>query len=1120
MSSNQPSPPRRRGRPRRSDRSQQQNTSSGEALEREKARTERICRDLLEGYTDGFELDKERDKAAKYSESSAAKQWGINRGKMARLIEALYPNSKEKRNSKSSNQESIATPQLVPLSLSELVEILGNLAQRNSPEKPLTREDSLRLVQKFVELDPEEKAKLRLSSKNYNAVIQQGIRIIELDDHGDYLEEVLKFYDSLFEQPRNLPVAKVSEQDEIKTIIRSVLKEYQINANDETVSNYLGMVNSIRLRIETESGMNNIKTDKDRLTNQFVKSLTQSVVENAILTSNLPIFIGYFDIKKVDPLPLFLRNKNQDKELLNPFFDSLRESMNIVENQHAHTIRMNFYVKISDQFREEYKILFPEEQDIENSEVFKFYIESSGTGGKITHLARLVSLSLLKDIPCLARYFPVAHDILLVSPGVLRANNSSPLLYHTLTTLCEKKYIETALKEEKSYTSVCSNQQAFYGNYCGFDLLECAVNSTLIARLRAIKKTGVKPIEYLTQLCHRNERLDQFKKALSYLKSYPFSLLAMQSHLEKTIFHEVLASNPNQLISILDTEIESNSFQKWSEITHEAYLELIDAYLTEGLYKSAGKLIERIKSFIEDERNFEAIGSTIRTKFEICLARYFSIVVGVDEFNNPDRGHFTEPLVLVKKALSHLDNAERILEERQKKYEVINERAQSSFSPFFSLRAQISFHRAKLHLFYSIADDQSLKAEESNLPGHLNSIFLLEKARIFSGIDGDTEFYSYYSAYQAIAYIVAAFLLEENTSQFSRENCLSWAYRLIEHAVVCYSDMGNDCYQKIKEKSGIGSGESNKEDMGVRPYGGYEIQNIPSIREIPKSSEPQPFYFRNLKRSPNQNFIYLDMEALSVEANDLRIFKSTQLTDVYLFGTYACVILFARGLHILCTANTPENFFTEIELASRLFTYAWASAEDGCVSMPSDKSNSSYRLERRFFLGNTNRSESRAYNEYWEEYYNRFSPLYQQEIASIRDIYPHRVTEIADFGKIFAAVCKLLLLHCNMSTEDLWDCPKRDELETDITALLEQLHSASSKPIDEPDYRCGQHKFNEHFYRSFNRIKRYLIGETTGKLNEFISNPERLGISQLMSIRDELVKIIFRYLFEQSGRDI
>ena len=249
------------------------------------------------------------------------------------------------------------------------------------------------------------------------------------------------------------------------------------------------------------------------------------------------------------------------------------------------------------------------------------------------------------------------------------------------------------------------------------------------------------------------------------------------------------------------------------------------------------------------------------------------------------------------------------------------------------------------------------------------------------------------------------------------------------------------------------------------------------------------------------------MAALSVRAEQFKHFYVTHVPGIYLFGTYASIILFARGLDTLCNAgsNSKQNFFAEIELASRMFTYAWATAEDSCVStkLPSDNKEN-LRLERRFFDNDKNKTNNEQYNTYWKNYYEDFSDLYQKEITCIKDIYPHRVNEIAGFGKIFAGVCKYLLLFCDDN-----DCPSKQDLKKDIEALISRLHSNLQNSIDQPDYYNQQDKFNGHFKKAFGSINNYIKDE----LKAYQCESDKSCIEK----RDEVVSTIFKFLFEQDA---
>ncbi|MBW4510896.1 MAG: hypothetical protein KME64_30925 [Scytonematopsis contorta HA4267-MV1] len=1120
---------KRRGRPKKNHLEPQQSVSNigDKALERERERTERVCRELLEGYTDDFSL--KEDGEIDYKESSVASQWGLNRGKVSRIIGAIYGTKPPSDDRGQIANKELAKSQLVPLALAELVEILGSLAEREKSKKPLTQEDILRIVQSFIELAPEERARLGFKPGICNAIIQEITKIIELGNNSNYQKiDLLSFYERLLAKSRSYyPYLETASEDSFKNdlnnfdkniekLVKEILKEHKVDSTDELVAEFVSTVKSEKRKIEADCGLISFNK-QDVLNDALIQLMVQIVVENELLNKKIPIYLNYYEIKKSRPLPLFVKDEEQENGVLNSSLPCLQEWDSGIERQHAYTVSLHFQVKLSANFKSKYKVLFPTHANFKvhegklSGQRLTFSLESSGTGGKVHHLTKLVNLSLLRDIPCLKDYFPIAHDVIFVTSAVIQQSTANPLAYHTLTTLCKKKYVEKAYKQGKTYDQVCSDQQAFYGNYCGCDLLECAAKSSLFSRLRAITKIGTDTTTYVTQFCNRAERENQLRKALSYLKSYPFSFFAMQSHLEETIFHEVLSGDSNRPVSILEAEIEYENFQKWSDVTCEAYLELIDVYLTEGLYKSAGILIKKIVSFIDFHEESEAIfNSTIRITFEICRAKYYSIV-DLDEYRKENPHQNMSHPKLVRLALEHLDKAEKFLLERLKKYEAINEQTQSNFSPFFNLHARILFYRGKLNLFYIINQEQeSVKDIKER---HIKQLCLFEKARIFAAMDGDFELYSYYSAYQAITYIVTAFIAKQPQPEFSRSECLDWASRLIEHALICYSDVGNDSYQKIKEKSGLVTGNSAEKEIGVPKYGRYFIPGIPSIIEI-LQDDKKPFYFRTFlkekiqKEKSDEEFIFLDMAALYVRPEKLKYFYAAHTPAIYLFGTYASIILFARGLDTLCNAggNSEQDFFADIELASRMFTYAWVTAEDSCVyTHLAGESKENLRLERRFF----NNDKNKTNNTPWEKYYKEFSDLYQKEISYIRDIYLHRVTEIADFGKIFAGVCKYLLIFYNDNNND---CPSKEDLKKDIKALMNTFHSHLNlqNSTNQPDYNSQQDKFNGHFNKAFDDVKKYM----TEKLEESQYSPEK---SCIKKERDEVVKTIFQFLFEQDA---
>jgi len=74
------------------------------------------------------------------------------------------------------------------------------------------------------------------------------------------------------------------------------------------------------------------------------------------------------------------------------------------------------------------------------------------------------------------------------------------------------------------------------------------------------------------------------------------------------------------------------------------------------------------------------------------------------------------------------------------------------------------------------------------------------------------------------------------------------------------------------------------------------------------------------------------------------------------------------------------------------------------------------------------------------------------DVESIRDLYPRRINEIADLGKVFAAVCMVLRLHTAPAD-------RHPQLREDSDRILASLH--------------GAYRFNDELRQLFDQQKRY-----------------------------------------------
>jgi hypothetical protein len=250
----------------------------------------------------------------------------------------------------------------------------------------------------------------------------------------------------------------------------------------------------------------------------------------------------------------------------------------------------------------------------------------------------------------------------------------------------------------------------------------------------------------------------------------------------------------------------------------------------------------------------------------------------------------------------------------------------------------------------------------------------------------------------------------------------------------------------MKEKSGLLKHDRDE-------FGAYHIEKIPPIYET------RGPHYTQLSQSETE-LLVLDMSLLAVNPKDLpKVSPHHPTRNIYLFGTNACYLFFIRGLFMVCSNQANEfdttdapvatiDWDTKLLHATRLLNTAWAMAEAGGVVEAEDQAGERiYRISRSF-----NRNGHR--NAHCDGQTSTFT---SPEIDAIRDLYPRRIGEISDLGKLFAAACMVLRLA-------LVPTDHRAALEADIDALVSSLHNAHSLQ-NSPTHGAlvqGQKRYNGH----------------------------------------------------------
>ncbi|MEO1388667.1 MAG: hypothetical protein AAFV85_15065, partial [Cyanobacteria bacterium J06634_6] len=754
-----------------------------------------------------------------------------------------------------------------------------------------------------------------------------------------------------------------------------------------------------------------------------------------------------------------------------------------------------------------------------------FTIRGTGVGGGLSQIVRSINAALFWDVSCLKEefFFPIAHDV-VVHQEIIHKNTPSPVWSHSLVKLCRRETINDALwqslepvvadtKREEPQTAEKTNIIRSYeefafvdpegrGDYCEFGMFSSAAKAALQARLQAIKNAGISASVYRDALLRREEQQYILQEAKKMVSGYPFSAFAMESYLQAELFDGLHRDEKGS--------VSDNSF---SYVVCDAYLTLIETFVAEGVYRKAYKYLSELherlsassnnwiawcQSYMDEstdgipnKSSADSFSGVLLVRYELCMAEYFYILDCAEEYKANKAEYFigTEAFAdltaAVKLAWKALDRAEQLLMVRLAKYHVINEISQATFHPYYHLLSRIYLLRAKMMIVHPLSaglfmgvdfrlpTDHPFKAARRTKPGciHGGRLFLLERARLYAACDGDNDLYMTATAYQCWSVLLASLEQGEaveinqqgNPIRILIEDCLPWARKLRDHALLQYEETGRRCYHEIKELSGLSDAfADNLFAIDKRRFGSYNIDPIPSIRETIGEREPghrllPPSEKTGGKTSSRKEdeVLFLDMRMLSLRKGWVDSSNPQNMQTIYLFGPKSAYLFFIRGLYHLFSneqkefsSGTQEQPLTtlaawdqKLKDCYQLFNYAWATADDGCTIEQTGSERKQWKIKR--------------YSS------KRMSPIQDKHAASVWDLYPFRVTEIDDLGKIFAVVCASLRLYTSTSSDDT------AAREREIAWLLERLHrehDIENNP-DCAEALKGQKRYNGHLYQ-------------------------------------------------------
>jgi hypothetical protein len=1030
-------------------------------------------------------------------------------------------------------------------------------------KKLLRTEDILLILQQFGQLSIEEKKKLGLIEESDGKVLkdwsggqdevllQQSFINTKLYDQWRHHESSLNVYrasigvDYVQEIYSQKPYGRDKVEEWINRAIKEVLQDIPDNLFNAIAKDFQQKVEQEIDEILLQSGVKEIYDLSPKpaskqlsipdwepyyidryLTPGYVQRLTQSVIENSLLAEDFPISISSISLEKIDSFPCL---STWD------IFDAQRLAKTTNDSKKDHHFEMiGIFPPEAYQAIVHFKIIFDKGTEKESS--VEFSLCSRGAGGTQSHVIKIINSMLFLGIPCLEDFFPIAHDV-FINQEFIQYNISSPVWTHCFVKLCQNDVIAKAMLQSKTqneilfYEQFASNNAIGRGDYCGFSTLDSAAKAALYARLRAIRSTTINITDYIEELKEKIEITELQRQAHSYVESYPFSSLAKISYLQENILKQKCDENKYQcietLLEITETYLDEGSYQnagRYLLTLSSDYKMSVFSQRMMDLFSSLlnGKNLEQVEDESQEQAHNDLLSNYISSsqiiRYEICRALY--VYFHDPTVKDTEQSSIWQQLIPEESlkqrtkgdiAWKILDRACQHLSVRFSKYYVIHEVSQAVFSSHYYLLAKIFMLRSQLMVFFSKqisrkkylpTDDAYRDTSKPRTPELTQTarLYLLEKTRIYACFDGDDVLYSIATAYQCWAYIMEYFHeCGPGKLNSKKEAYIKTIKNLRDEALLSYANTGLKCYNQIKAKSGI-SEELNEK------IGRYYISKIPPIMEYSDT---------NQKPGEHNDKLYLDMSLLSVRTKWIKTDNNQRFPNIiFMFGVKSSYLLFIRGLYLLCNDwrySSPEDEFKKtkkdtsvsdldkkFERAYHLLELAWATADDG--GLLESFENNQFEFTRNFKVPAESESRRGGDGEIDSNSYYA---------ASVRDLYPYRVTEIADFAKIFAAVCALLRFYTILDQGDRERIKQRHE--KDINKLLNSLHrqkhceylKGKGEPFENQDI------YNGCFREIFEACKKTLLESMQTAKTYSYSSQQKDHIAFVQERKNILLKKIF-----------
>lgn len=866
-----------------------------------------------------------------------------------------------------------------------------------------------------------------------------------------------KYIETLIERvaQKELPFPFSGKAEVIEKIKKEVSNEIKVI---ELQSGLQSVVHARSLLEENEYSLFDksiVQKWEKTLPDEVIEQITRFYIANVKVIEDLPIHFKFIEVDRVSTSPLFVRSTDRPTGLLNPdiwddkdvISEEANEFIDAFDERFVYRVRVHFCIKLNPSKVTHKRLIevYGSDLDTNQKNELHFFEEVSGASSIISLVRKALNRALLWDLPVLKEYFPIAQEVYVDPEGKLYGNDTLSTVWSTsrvrIVQLKDVEYL-LSIGEDRSNAKKISDFRSYIegsnicqGDHVCFDMVEAISASGFHARLKLIQEMGIDCNNYLSQICERVIALKNSIKGKNYLWSYPFSLKVMENYLKKTLLEGYLTSSNER------REFRENDVRPWSNLAYDAHLSITQAYLEEGLTEVADHMLHEI------EPHIPYLSHLNHSTYLINKARHTFLSVG------EGREH------AISKCDSLLASAGEELKKRSMKFYRIGEFSQANLSPSFSHWARIYALRARISFYFPLFVRESTNDLTS-------SIRLLEKSRISAARDGNAYYYAKVTLYQSWCYLMQAYIGKRQEKTSSAKDCIEWARRLIDHALICYSKTSETAYQDyLKDVLSYKSSsdeEAHKQER-IEKFGGVSIPSPPLIHLVFNMEDSEA---DKGKSSKNKQIIDIDSFLVKIQCESAR-----KVVD--LFGQHSAIYFFSRGMLKLCDDRpnrSDEEFTKDIRAAHKLFTCCWAVSEGGAVAKKMTQSSTGEKCQQ----------VGRTFEQLPSDDYN---------VSRIRGLYLHRISELVDMSKIFTVICKYILSRYYSDYQGEWD--------DIVTRTLDKEGIFSRVEKSDLTYAKNQSEYNRHLQKHFQNIFQYLM------------SCEQKEFQSIQSCRDEIVRSVF-----------